>query len=281
MKLMQIFVQRDGVEQGPYSAATVRLLLSDCLLLPSDPARYENAVEWTPLATLLGTGMVPARQTSRLAVWSLVLGCLGLGGLFGMVALGISAIAAIICGHLSRREIRSSRGVMAGRGIATVGLLLGYAGLALTAAAFAEWKAVMGRARSVTAMATTITIESAVNNFCTEYNTMPSEIVLTDTSKDVSLMKTLRGEDPARNSRNIQFLPVKEAKNNKNGLDPVTSQLFDPWGRGYQVVLDTRQTEELTVTRGGITETLKGRRVAVFSLGIDGVAGTADDVRTW
>jgi len=35
------------------------------------------------------------------------------------------------------------------------------------------------------------------------------------------------------------------------------------------------------VTRGGITETIKGRNAVVFSLGADGIAGTKDDVTTW
>jgi hypothetical protein len=74
---------------------------------------------------------------------------------------------------------------------------------------------------------------------------------------------------------------VKEGTYNLNGVDLVTLKIFDPWGHGYQVVLDTRYAEVVTVTRGGITETLKGRRAAVFSVGKDGVAGTADDVITW
>ncbi|MGL4399461.1 MAG: DUF4190 domain-containing protein [Luteolibacter sp.] len=278
---MQIFVQRDGVEQGPYSPEIVRSLLRAGSLLPLDQARYEDVVEWTPLKTLLGIEHVtePGPRTSKLAVWSLILGVLGI------ISLGIASIAAIICGHLSQGKIRKSRGELAGKGIAKAGLILGYLGLILwpilIAAGFAAGNAAITKANRTIAMATAIAIESAVNNFYTEYGAMPSETVITDTSKDVSLVKTLRGADPARNPRNIRFLSVKESKQGKNGLDPVTFKIFDPWDHGYQVFLDTRYTEEVTVTRGGITETLKRRRVAVFSLGKDGVAGTADDVRTW
>lgn len=274
---MQILIQHNGVQQGPYSPETVRSLLEEGLLLPSDPARCQDTAEWTPLETLLGVenGMVIKPRTSTLAVWSVFL------GIVGIFILGISSIAAIICGHLSRSKIRKSGGSPAGKGIAMAGLILGYLGLILTGAEFFAGNPAITKAKRTTAMATAVAIEAAVNNFYTEYGAMPSETAITETSKDVSLVKTLRGADPARNPRNIRFLSAKESKQDKNGLDPVTFKLFDPWGYGYQIVLDTRYTEEVTVTRGGITETLKGRRAAAFSLGKDGVAGTADDVRTW
>lgn len=278
---MQIFIQHDGVQQGPYSPEVVRSLVLDGSILRSDLARYEADGEWMPLETLPGIvdGIVLTPPTSALAVWSLVLGILGI------LTLGIPSIAAIICGHLSHGKIKRSAGLLTGKGLAIAGLVLGYIGLVLgpllIAAGFAGGNAAIAMARRVTAMATAAAIESAVNNFYTEYGAMPSGIEITDTSKDVSLVKTLRGDDPALNTRKILFLPVTEGKNNRNGLDHGTFKIFDPWGRGYQIILDTRYTEVITVTRGGITETLKGRRVAAFSLGKDGVAGTADDVITW
>jgi hypothetical protein len=74
----------------------------------------------------------PAR-TSTPAIVSLVFGILS------WVALPIiGAIVAIVAGHMARREIRDSIGVIQGDGMAIVGLLLGYlhvlvvvAGLAL------------------------------------------------------------------------------------------------------------------------------------------------------
>ena len=253
---MQIFIQHDGVQQGPYSPETVRSLLRAGSLRASDPACYEGLTEWTALETLLGN---PPR-TSALAVWSLVLGILGI------LTLGIPSIAAIICGHLSHGKIRRSAGFLTGKRPAIAGFVLGYIGLILgpllIAAGFAAGNAAIATAKKITALTTAVAIQNAVNIFYTEYGSMPSEVEITDTSKDVSLAKTLRGDDPARNVRNIRFLSVKEGKHNRNGLDPVTFKLFDPWGHGYQVILDTRYTEVVTVTRGGITETLKGRRAA-------------------
>jgi len=278
---MQIFIQHDGVQQGPYSPEVVRSLMLDGSILRSDLARYEADGEWMALETLPGIvdGSTHPPRTSALAVWSLVLGILGI------LTLGIPSIAAIICGHLSHGKIKRSAGLLTGKGLAIAGLVLGYIGMVLAplliAAGFAAGNAAITRARKTTTMATAVAIESAVNNFYTEYGEMPSGIEITDTSKDASLVKTLRGDDPARNTRKIRFLSVKEGTNHMNGVDPVTLKIFDPWGQGYQVILDTRYTEVITVTRGGITETLKGRRVAVFSVGKDGLAGTADDVITW
>lgn len=56
--------------------------------------------------------------TSGRAVASLVTGILG--------AFWPSAVAAIVLGHISRSEIRRSNGLLKGRGMAIVGLVLGY-----------------------------------------------------------------------------------------------------------------------------------------------------------
>ena len=72
-----------------------------------------------------------ARQTSGLAIASLVLGivsvpticCCG-GGL-------VAAILAIIFGHLAMGRIRRSQGRLDGTGMAVAGLVIGYASVAL------------------------------------------------------------------------------------------------------------------------------------------------------
>ncbi len=63
------------------------------------------------------------RPTNGLAIASLA--C-GIGQVF---AWGVGSIAAIILGHLARRQIRTSG--EQGAGLALTGLILGYAGLAL------------------------------------------------------------------------------------------------------------------------------------------------------
>jgi type IV pilus assembly protein PilA len=69
-----------------------------------------------------GTAALPA-QTSGTAIASLICGLL-----FFFFP---SALAAVILGHLSLGEIRRSAGRLAGQGMATAGLVLGYIGLAI------------------------------------------------------------------------------------------------------------------------------------------------------
>lgn len=283
---MQIHIQRDGITHGPYSPEAVRQLIGEGTFQPSDLAWREGMEAWIPLASIPGIGALDSPgptlaspRTPALAIWSLVLGILG------MFSLGLTSIPAIICGHLSHGRIRKSAGSLTGQGLAIAGFVLGYISLVvmplLIVAGFTAGNAAIVMAKKVTALAQATAIESAVNHFHTEYGAMPSTIKTADTTKDVSLVKTLHGDDPTLNPRNVRFLSVREARSHKNGLDPVTFKMFDPWGRGYQVILDTQSKEDVVVKRGARTEKLSGRRVAVYSLGEDGVSGTADDVMTW
>jgi hypothetical protein len=68
---------------------------------------------------------VPTRQTSGLAIASLVTGLLG----WTLLPL-LGSIVAIVTGHLARGEIRRQPG-LEGDGLAVAGLVLGYAGVAM------------------------------------------------------------------------------------------------------------------------------------------------------
>jgi prepilin-type N-terminal cleavage/methylation domain-containing protein len=185
------------------------------------------------------------------------------------------------------------------KGFTLVELLVVIAIIAVLAAAgFAAGNAAIQKARKTTCLSTATAIETAVNNFYTEYGSMPKDgdsdtTVKTDT--DNAFLKVLLGlEDTGSsvlNTRAIKFLQVKEGKAKKNGLiyssngSDVTG-LFDPWGGAFNVMLDLDYDEKITVepAAGGST-TLNARRVAVWSNGADGVKGTggksADDVKTW
>jgi len=63
---------------------------------------------------------------SSMAITSMILGILG----WTFLPL-IGAVVAIITGHMAKNEIKNSRGGLAGDGMATTGLVLGYAQLAL------------------------------------------------------------------------------------------------------------------------------------------------------
>ncbi len=68
----------------------------------------------------------PPRQTSSLAIVSLVSGLLG----WTLVPL-IGSIVAIITGHMARSEIRRAPDRIEGDGLALAGLILGYTMLVL------------------------------------------------------------------------------------------------------------------------------------------------------
>jgi prepilin-type N-terminal cleavage/methylation domain-containing protein len=151
-------------------------------------------------------------------------------------------------------------------------------------------------------------VESAVNNYFTEYGSMPGEDGDTEVSFSINstrgkkLLNTLLGTDTTANTRGIKFLQVTEGK--KIGTDggiggliygaevngvPTVIGLYDPWGGPYHVILDLDYDEKLvdvktTADKEANKKTLNGRRVAIWSNGADGVTSVgeaADDVKTW
>src|SRR5512139_2081495 len=64
--------------------------------------------------------------TSTLSITSLMMGILG--WIFLPV---VGGIIAIVTGHLAKKEIRQSEGLLGGDGLASAGLVLGYANLGL------------------------------------------------------------------------------------------------------------------------------------------------------
>jgi hypothetical protein len=61
------------------------------------------------------------RQTSTLAVVSLVFGILG-----WTLLPFLGSLVAVVCGHMARGEIRRAQGTLEGDGMAVAGLVLGY-----------------------------------------------------------------------------------------------------------------------------------------------------------
>ena len=74
-----------------------------------------------PIAPVVG-----AKKDSGLAIASLICG-IAAWIIFPVVA----AIAAVVTGHLAKKEIRNSGGMIGGDGMALAGLLLGYIQLGL------------------------------------------------------------------------------------------------------------------------------------------------------
>jgi hypothetical protein len=132
---MTIYVHHDGQQQGPFTEAEIKALLSSGAISLQDPVWWEGQAGWVPLGqtTHAGTGtpVVPATPgvpypvgaaappTSNLAIAALVAGCVSiLCSLF-------ASIPAIVLGHMGLSQIKKNPG-MQGHGMALAGLILGY-----------------------------------------------------------------------------------------------------------------------------------------------------------
>jgi len=162
------------------------------------------------------------------------------------------------------------------------------------------------KGKKISALATCTAIESAVNNFYTEYGGLPTSqtqdepAVNTTDAGSIDFLNILLGlketADPPMNTRAIKFLTAKDGKAKKDGL--IYDQrsvahvrgLYDPWGGPYMVMMDADYNGELKVQPAASTKsvTLHNRRVAVWSNGADCTNGgkgakgkTIDDVKTW
>ena len=131
---MQIFIQHQGQQCGPFTLEQVRASLANGTYQLTELAWYEGAAGWLPLSTVPGIGenlagiasaQPAAARTSSLAIWSLVLGILAL------VLAGLTAIPAVICGHLALGKIKRSGGSQSGGGLAIAGLVTGYLGFCI------------------------------------------------------------------------------------------------------------------------------------------------------
>jgi hypothetical protein len=142
---VKIHIAHNGEKVGPFSSEEIRQKLAAGELHKSDLAWYEGAPDWMPILALPdlqplavkvppippirpvpANGSAAQMPTSPLAIASMVLGIVSLS-VFPLVP----GIPAVICGHLSLKEIRRSAGAVGGRGAAIAGLVTGYMSVAI------------------------------------------------------------------------------------------------------------------------------------------------------
>jgi prepilin-type N-terminal cleavage/methylation domain-containing protein len=192
------------------------------------------------------------------------------------------------------------------KGFTLVELLVVIAIIAVLASAtFAIGPAMMNRARKVNAQASATSINNAIEMFYTEYsalptttanNASPTEVALLTSvgGTGVDIIKLLSGEDVLnQNPRKMRFLTGKEAKNRRDGFiysGNFVNAMLDPWGQPFYIVMDYTYDESIPVRiatpRSSPTTTvftLRGRRAAVYSLGVDlpTAASASTLVKTW
>lgn len=176
---MQIFIQHQGQQTGPFTIDQVRAGISSGAYQFSDMAWYAGAAGWAPLGTVPGivgdaANVHGSPQTSGLAIASLVCGVLS------FFTLGLTAIPAVICGHIARGSIKRSGGARTGSGLALAGLICGYFGFILIIAFMAGLTAPVilrqrKKADQTEAVNNARSISLALFEFKEEYGTFPEE----------------------------------------------------------------------------------------------------------
>lgn len=136
------YYAKDGGREGPVSLDELRVILNENVVPLTTVVWTEGMDQWRPAYEVpqLGTGgggqvvqptpgmglSMGAPQSSGLAIASMVLGLVGL--LFVPI---VCSIAAVICGHMARSQIRQGEGRVGGDGMAMTGLITGYLGLVI------------------------------------------------------------------------------------------------------------------------------------------------------
>jgi hypothetical protein len=144
---MQVYIHRNNQQLGPFTEAEIKAQLAAGTISLQDHVWWEGQPGWMALsqsafATAVSAGMAPphpaphpgvfvpasrvasapadtGEQTSQLALWSLICGCLTLVcGIF-------TGIPAIVLGHMGLAEIKKTP-ALKGRGMAMFGLIMGY-----------------------------------------------------------------------------------------------------------------------------------------------------------
>ena len=161
---MEWYYAKHGKQEGPVDLATLQGEFQSGELAPTDLVWREGMAEWTAAGSVpevsavpsgasgevvVASGATPSPQaqnpmgggyqqgiaptmvaapTSGLAIASMVCGIVGLF----MCWLGIVAsIPAVICGHMSLKQINNALTPVGGRGMAIAGLVTGYIGLSM------------------------------------------------------------------------------------------------------------------------------------------------------
>jgi type II secretory pathway pseudopilin PulG len=126
---MEIFIQHQGQQTGPFSPQEIQAGFASGLYQKSNLVWYEGAAGWMPLANathlLSGSPPIPPsglQENSGMAITSMVLG-------ISSFLCGITAIPAVICGHIALGKIKRSGRQLTGEGFAIAGLITGYLGV--------------------------------------------------------------------------------------------------------------------------------------------------------
>lgn len=169
-----------------------------------------------------------------------------------------------------------------------IGIIALLAGMAVPAG-----NMVMKRARMLQAKAAMSGLVIAIKGYQTEYNRYPMAAgnttdmtVDTSSAEGIALLTALLANDATNNPRQVKFYDPAPSKNGVNGYDPTAGTLMDPWGNGFQIVIDYDQDGKVAnpyVGGGGPTDIATG--LLIFTPGpnktFDDIPTKSDDVKSW
>ena len=141
------YYAKDGGREGPVPLDELRGILRENVVPLTTVVWTEGMDQWRPACEVpeLGAGgqvvqptpgvglSMGAPQSSGLAIASMVLGIVGI-----LAVPIVCSIAAVICGHMARSQIRQGEGRVGGDGMVMTGLITGYLGLVIWLA-LAAW----------------------------------------------------------------------------------------------------------------------------------------------
>lgn len=113
-------------------------------------------------------------------------------------------------------------------------------------------------------------LAAAVKNYQAEYGRLPSTQAGSDSSVDNKTLIDALTTTNTLNPRGIVFFEPKATKSKKGGLDS-DGKYYDPWGKEYNIQLDTSYDNKITDGSAYFTT------VIVKSSGPDGNMGTTND----
>jgi prepilin-type N-terminal cleavage/methylation domain-containing protein len=174
---------------------------------------------------------------------------------------------------------------------------------------FPTFQGIQNSAKKTQAKNDLTQIVTAVNAYYTEYGKYPAtgaaatgDTTYGTTPTNENLFNTLRGlaAAAADNARGIVFLSPPDAKdvtNPRSGIASSSSsfagQYFDPWGKPYQICIDTDYTSQIEINPYGANNGAGNNNirqgVIAWSLGKDQLLGKkgnniftgSDDVISW
>ena len=208
---MEIFIQHQGQQTGPFSPQEIQAGLASGLHQVSDLIWYEGIDGWIPLSNaphlLAGAPQFPSAvpaENSGLAIASMILG-------ISAFLCGVTAIPAVICGHIALSKIKRSQGRMTGGGFAIAGLITGYLGMLILIASVAGLVTPLvirqrNKAHMTQAISNARSFSLALFEFEAEYGSFPNAATAPLVAEDAGT-PVIRGS-----SSNARFRQLFQAK---------------------------------------------------------------------